>query len=261
MKRRRISSTELPIPREFDWAVEGATLYDSSCSPEARVIFIDRGEGCYLKTAPKGTLRKEAELTSYFHRKGLAAEVLVYESMEADWLLTRRVMGEDCTYALYLEDPKRLCDLLATLLRTLHETDGSDCPVQNRMTEYFATARQNYREGRFDLSYAVSVTDVKSAEDAWRILCEGEALLSADTLIHGDYCLPNVMLDDWRFSGLIDLGNGGVGDRHVDLFWGAWTLNFNLGTDAYRERFFDAYGRDRVDPDCLRIIAAAEVFG
>ena len=69
------------------------------------------------------------------------------------------------------------------------------------------------------------------------------------------------MLDNWRFSGFIDLGNGGVGDRHVDLFWGAWTLNFNLGTDQYRERFFDAYGKDRVDKDILKIIAAAEVFG
>ena len=86
-------------------------------------------------------------------------------------------------------------------------------------------------------------------------------LFQNDTLLHGDYCLPNIMLEDWKFSGFIDLGNGGVGDRHVDLFWGAWTLNFNLKTDQYRDRFFDAYGRDRVDEDMLRLVAAAEVFG
>jgi kanamycin kinase len=85
--------------------------------------------------------------------------------------------------------------------------------------------------------------------------------LKADTLIHGDYCLPNVLLDGWRFSGFIDLGNSGVADRHIDLFWGAWTLGFNLHTDAYRGRFFDAYGRDKVDEDLIRVVAAAEVFG
>jgi kanamycin kinase len=69
------------------------------------------------------------------------------------------------------------------------------------------------------------------------------------------------MLNDWRFSGFIDLGQAGVGDRHIDLFWGAWTLWFNLKTDEYRERFYDAYGRDRVDPDLIRTVAAAEVFG
>ena len=69
------------------------------------------------------------------------------------------------------------------------------------------------------------------------------------------------MLDDWRFSGFIDLGNGGVGDKHIDLFWGAWTLNFNLKTDKYRNRFLDAYGRSDIEEEIFRVIAAAEVFG
>ena len=66
------------------------------------------------------------------------------------------------------------------------------------------------------------------------------------------------MLDDFRFSGFIDVGNGGVGDRHIDLFWGAWTLRFNLKTDRYRERFFDAYGADKINKELIRAIAAAE---
>ncbi|MFK5291701.1 aminoglycoside 3'-phosphotransferase, partial [Lactococcus lactis] len=53
----------------------------------------------------------------------------------------------------------------------------------------------------------------------------------------------------------------GVGDRHIDLFWGAWTLNFNIGTDQYRDRFFDAYGRDRIDVDRLKLVGCCEVFG
>ena len=100
-----------------------------------------------------------------------------------------------------------------------------------------------------------------SADEAWAVVEQHRHLFKNDTLLHGDYCLPNVMLDDWRFSGFIDLGNGGVGDRHVDLFWGAWTLNFNLHTDRYRDRFFDAYVRDKIDLDLLRIVAAAEAFG
>ena len=95
-----------------------------------------------------------------------------------------------------------------------------------------------------------------------KVFDEGKCALRSDTLIHGDYCLPNIMLnDDFSLSGFIDLGAGGVSDRHIDLFWGAWTLGFNLGTDEYRSTFFDAYGRDRVDEDIIRVIGAAEVFG
>ena len=50
-------------------------------------------------------------------------------------------------------------------------------------------------------------------------------------------------------------------DRHVDLFWGAWMLACNLKNDAYRHYFFDAYVRDLVDDERLRIVAAAECFG
>jgi len=72
---------------------------------------------------------------------------------------------------------------------------------------------------------------------------------------------PTLSLNDWQFSGLIDLDNAGVGDRHVDLFGGTWTLWFNLKTHQYYDRFLDAYGRNKVNEDMLHLVAAAEVFG
>ena len=93
------------------------------------------------------------------------------------------------------------------------------------------------------------------------MLDEGKDALQGKALLHGDYCLPNIILNDWKFSAFIDVGDGGVGDRHIDLFWGAWTLFFNLKTQAYRERFLDAYGRDQVNEELLKVVAAIAVFG
>jgi kanamycin kinase len=122
-------------------------------------------------------------------------------------------------------------------------------------------AEENYRTGNYDKSAYPDRFGYRSAEEAYRVLTFGKDELKNDTLIHGDYCLPNIILDGWKFSGFIDLGNAGVGDRHIDLFWGSWTLWFNLKTDSYRDRFLDSYGRDKVDEDILRVVAAAEVFG
>lgn len=261
MKRTLITPDLGSIPEEFHSFFKDTPVYDSSCSPEARVLFIDKDGGYFLKSAPAGSLRNEAILDEYFHKKGLSSAVLAYRSLERDWLLTERVRGEDCTLGQYLDDPKRLCDTTAILLRALHETDAADCPVQNRMETYLATAARNYQNGLYDASLFPDGVGFSCADEAWRTLEESKRLFEQNTLLHGDYCLPNILLDDWRFSGFIDLGNGGVGDRHVDLFWGAWTLRFNLKTDAYRKRFFDAYGRDKIDPARLRAVAAAEVFG
>jgi len=90
------------------------------------------------------------------------------------------------------------------------------------------------------------------------LVAQAKNMLIAEVLIHGDYCLPNIILDNWRFSGFIDLGLAGVGDRHIDLWWGAWTLHCNLKTDQWRDRFFDAYGRDKIEHEKLQIIGAIE---
>ncbi len=261
MKRTRIAPPYDSVPTAFHGLMTGAEVYDSSCSPEARVYFIDRDGGYFLKCAPRGTLATEAAMTAFFHGKGMGAEVFDYRTEERDWLLTARVVGEDCTWRPYLDCPTRLCDTMASLLRGLHETDFSGCPVSDRCATYRQTAARNYRQGHYDTSLFPDNWGYHSAEEAWAVVESEGMRLKSDVLIHGDYCLPNIMLDNWHFSGFIDVGNGGVGDRHIDLFWGAWTLNFNLKTDRYRERFLDAYGRDRIEPDMLRVIAAFEVFG
>ena len=258
MKRIKINIDTDQMPEELRYLFKGAEIYDSSCSPEARVFFIDRDGGYFLKTAPKGALEREAVMDRYFYKKGLGARVAEYLCLEGrDWLLTERVPGEDATHSLYTEDPKRLAERSAEILRELHGLDFSDCPVKDRISEYFQTVRENYEKGQTDLSFG----NFSSAEEAYRTAIEGRSLLKGDTLIHGDYCLPNFLMDNWRFKGFIDLGNGGVGDRHIDIFWGVWTLRYNLKTDAYGDRFLDAYGREKINKDALRAVSACECFG
>lgn len=260
MWRKPITIDIEAFPEEFRPLLRAGKLYDSSCSETARVIFIDHDGGYFLKFAPMGTLKREAELTTYFHKKHMAAKVVAYRSEKCDWLLTARVQGEDCTHRDYLAKPEQLCDTLAEVLRTLHGMDISDCPVHHT-EQYLASAKQNFEAGYFDNTYSLDDRGYASAEEAWQMLEQNGHLLQSDTLLHGDFCLPNIMLDGWSFSGLIDLGNGGVGDKHVDLFWGAWSLAFNLKSGRFRERFFEAYGKNEIDFERLHIVAAAEVFG
>ena len=249
------------FPEELRSFVSGFSLYDSSCSPEARVWMLNGKERFFLKTAAAGTLKTEADMTRYFHSKGLGAEVLNYLSGEKDWLLTRAIPGEDCTFPKYCEDPKRLCETIATQLRQLHEESFVGCPVIDRCGDYIAKARQGHAAGYCELDlFPQQDWGFSSPEEAWYLVENNGKYLKNDTLLHGDYCLPNIMLNDWKFTGFIDVGRGGIGDRHIDIFWGVWTLFFNLKTTAYCNRFLDAYGRDRIQPEMLRTVAALEEF-
>lgn len=58
---------------------------------------------------------------------------------------------------------------------------------------------------------------------------------------HGDYCLPNILVDRGRLGGFIDWGYAGVGDRYRDLASCAWSVGHNLG-EEWIPSFFEAYG-------------------
>ncbi len=249
------------MPQDIRYFVSTANIYDRSCSPEAKVYFIDKGDGYYLKCSGKGMLEKECRMTEYFYSKGFGAEVLHYVSHDSDWLLTSAVIGENCTHEAYLMNPERLCDTIAYELRKLHETDYAGCPVPDRTAEYLAGAEKRYHAGNYDTSHFPDSFGYRSAKEAYDVLTAEKDALQSKVLLHGDYCLPNIILNNWKLSGFIDVGCGGVGDRHIDVFWGLWTLWFNLKTHKYHERFLDAYGRDKADESILKIVAAAEVLG
>lgn len=254
----RLDASRFPLPvRPY---IEAARAYDSSCSPEARVYFLDTGAGYYLKEGKSGTLLRESLMDGYFHSLGLGPRVVHYSSDKVDHLLTERVPGEDCTNEEYLSDGWRLATLLGRLLRELHSLPTAGCPVTGRMEGYLATVDEGYRTGRFDPSFLRHGVG-SDAESVYRFISGNRQSFKNEVLIHGDFCLPNIMLDGWRHTGYIDLGAGGVGDRHVDLFWGVWTLGYNLGTAEYGDALLDAYGRGSFDPFMLDLVSAAEAFG
>lgn len=260
MKRTPVLPDREAIPGIFHSMMKSSPVFDSSCSPTAKVFYIETDGGLFLKSAEAGTLRQEAEMDAYFHTLGLGPEVLEYRTEGKDWLLTRRVPGEDCTHQQYLAEPERLAETIGEILYGLHHLDHSACPVQNHTERYIARAKENYAAKHYDMDLFPDNWGYRTPEEAWAVVEANAKYLKSDTLLHGDYCLPNIMLNAWKPSGFIDLGGAGVGDRHVDIFWGKWTLNFNLKTDKYCDRFLDAYGRANFEEEMLRIIAAFEVF-
>ena len=249
------------LPLEVRDIVGVYPVADFSSSPEARVFRVGADGEFFLKIAKKDELYREAEMDAYLHSLSLGPEVLFYgECSGQDMLLTRRVSGKPLTDSMYLRDGRRLAISLAESMRAFHEFPTLGCPVTDRITPYLKGAYASFESGARSYDSLSSYSKLKSHDEAYRILKASEGLLRRDVLIHGDFCLPNVIYDGWRLSGYIDLGCGGVGDRHIDIFWGLWTLNFNLGTDRYSDIFLDAYGRDTVDKERLLAVSCAEAL-
>lgn len=256
MKRTKIDLPIQDLPSELHPFLSNAELYDSSASSNASVLYIH--PEYFLKIDGCGELKQEALLTEQFHRRGLGPAVVRYLSEDRDYLLTKAVPGEDCL--AYLDDPQRLCRVLAHALRRLHELPPAGLPKSARLERYLVSAKD--RDGGYwDESVQMPEFMVRTRDEAWEIMQANKHRLRDDTCIHGDFCLPNIILDRGRFRSFIDFPMAGAGDRHIDLYWAVWSLRYNLKTGRYTDRFLDLYGRDGFDYDMLRVIAAFEVFG
>ena len=226
---------DLILPPAILRHVDPARLTADSLGRSEATVF-DAG-GRFLKIAPRDTLRRAAMMQDYFAGKGLSAPLIAFEQDETrDYLLVKALPGRNACE--WLDDPLRFAAALGEATRALHETDAADCPLSDcnrRALEAFA------RE-----------TGRPFQEDASR--------LQKDALIQGDCCLPNIFFEDRRFAGFIDLGDAGLGDRHLDLCAALWSLKYNLKTPRYNDRLLDAYGRDAVDGERLVLCARLTLY-
>ena len=215
--------------------------------------------GYFVKCDEIGELAREYQMTKLFHGLGAGAEAVRYLTLDRDYLVTRKVPGQDLTKDL--SDPIHVCHVLADALRKLHAqpVDGS-IPVSSRYERYMASADGPFSGGCYDPSVYMDPYRLSSREEAWEVMQRGRHLLRCDTLIHGDACLPNVIEENGAFRSFIDVGMGGLGDRHIDLYWAIWSLHYNFGTDAYADAFLGFYGRESVREETFRVVAAFEAF-
>lgn len=257
MRKTKVEINVDNFPKEIRYLLKDATVYDSSCNSNAQVYYID--SGYYVKIDDLHSLNSEAELSKLFYERGLGVEVIDYISNDKDYLITRSAIGKDLTH--YLQEPDKLCELLAMSLHRLHAKSIENAPVSSRYQRYMDSVNGDFDGGYYDESVLMNRYMIHSKEEAWEIMQTNKDKLIADTLIHGDACLPNIIQEKGIFTSFIDFNMAGVGDKHIDIYWAIKSLQINLKTEAYTDMFLDRYGRENINEDMLRVIAAYELFG
>ena len=242
----------LILPSEIIKWIGSAAVYESSGHSSAKTLYIDHDDGAYLKIADHGFLHRAYVMQGFFHQHHLSSPVLDYISSDRDYLLIASVKGEDGTSKKHISNPKKLSDIFARSLRFLHDTDISNCPIEDKIGELIKLSETaSFSKRHLDgISEYIGMVD---SEKAANEIAQKSKLLKCDVLIHGDYCLPNVLYNDWNLEGFIDLADSGAGDRHYDLAMGLWTLYRNFKTYEYGWRFLDTYGWGNIDEERLRV--------
>ena len=218
-------------------------------------------DGSYRKLTPGAAL--EAATLEWLGEQGIPTpEVL---EVGSGWLVTREVRGRTAADPWPADERGRVVDALADMTCRLHTLPAKDCPFDRtlRVTVPLAHAakvdlgdldeeRQNWSAEQLLVALDAQVPGMRARE--------------VPVVTHGDWCLPNVVLDPLSIEvvGLIDTGRSGLADRYQDLALMTRSLlstrlNPQYGP-VYAERFLKRYGHDPADDDKLAFYRLLDEF-
>lgn len=147
--------------------------------------------------------------------------VICYEhDAEYQYLLMSKLTGKMSCDEYYLEHPQELLTLLAEAMKMLWTVDVTECPRKRDIDAELAEAKYRVENGLVDMDNVEPTTfgegGFRNPEELLRWL-EDNRPDYEPVLSHGDFCLPNIFIEDGRISGFIDLGDTGVGDKWRDI--------------------------------------------
>lgn len=173
------------------------------------------------------------------------------------YILMSKCEGTMSCAESYMTNPVKQVELLADALYQLWSISIEDCPCCWSLDKRLECAEKNVVSGNVNIADAqpdtFSSDGFKDPEEllSWLIVHKPE---ETAVISHGDFCLPNIFVNDDGLTGLIDLGKTGTADRWQDiaLCYRSLSNNYSGVYDGKKypgfkdEMLFDALG---IKPD------------
>ena len=211
---------QLNVPSKIKSLIESKsyTVDEIGMSGNQVLIF----EDMVLKIEEKSeAVERQVQMMQWLEGKIPVPKVIAYEvEDEKSYLLMSKISGVMSCDTYYLEHPQELLKALASGLKMLWQVDVKDCPVVRDVDAVLDEARLQIVNGWVDLDNVEPMTfgegGFESPEKLLEWLENNRPELEP-VLSHGDFCLPNVFLEDGKIKGFIDLGRTGIGDKWNDI--------------------------------------------
>lgn len=181
---------------------------------------------CYsdmvLKIQPQSTeAHRELAAMAWLSGKLPVPKILHAEVAEGvSYLLMSRLPGTMVCDASVMGQPRQAAACLAQGLKLLWQVDTAGCPAPNILDDKLREAECRVAKG------LCSTQDAEPGTYGPRGFSSPAALLAwlkenrpqeTPVFSHGDYCLPNIFVENRRISGFLDLGRSGISDPYQDI--------------------------------------------
>ena len=208
------------------------------------------------------SMTQQVQMMQWMKGKIPVPQVLAYEEENGKcYLLMSKICGEMSCSTYYLEHPHILLEALSCGLKMLWEVDVTECPCIRDLDVVLEEVRKRVENNLVDLDNVESTTFGEDGFMNPKHLLEwlgSNRPTFEPVLSHGDYCLPNIFLEDGQVKGFIDLGKTGIGDKWNDIALCYRSLKHNFD-GTYGEKVYENFNPDMlfetlgIEPDWDKI--------
>jgi aminoglycoside 3'-phosphotransferase II len=229
------------LPESLIPFLEGADIEEQSVGNSRDSVYkIVREETFFLKIGAE--LRAEHNKLLWLEGRLPVPRVLHYEIKGGNHFLLMSTIEGEMAHKIDLP-PERLVEILAEGARMWHKLPTEECPFDCTIDVQIDLARRNMDRGHLKEEHFELHRHGRSMREMFADLLVNLPDKEDLVVTHGDYCLPNILIDPETeaITGFVDVGRMGVSDRYVDLALCSRSIGWNIG-QRYIWNFMDAYG-------------------
>lgn len=212
-----------------------------------KVYKVDLKEGgsAILKTqsaASRVTLEDEYKRLLWLQGK-VACPKLLYYSKNGNqiYMLIEKVDGKVCY------EFKEIGYSLGSLLKSIHSLDISECEFKENSVSVLL--EKAIEKVHYVIDTIKEIYPDETEESIIKFLKENQP--EDDAVVHGDFCLPNIIRKDDGEMKVIDVGDLSVSTKYYDFFHFMKSLRINKMEDEIIE-FKKGYGIDDIEERFLK---------
>lgn len=226
---------------------------------------IDRitGERTYLKILPiphREPLKQYQEKLIWIERKLPVPKVLHYSSNDKfEFLLMSEIVGADGTDPVHRGNMESLIRKLAQALKQVHTVEVEDCPFDYTLNRRIKVVVERNNAGLIDKQKVEKKFNGHRFEDLYQTLVTNRYHSEDLVFTHGDFCVPNVVMNSTGVSGFIDVADAGIADRYRDLASMHYSIIRNFG-EEWLDLFYKEYGKPAIDLEKIKYYDVLEAF-
>lgn len=148
---------------------------------------------------------------------------------------------------------------LAEGMNMIHAIDTTNCPFDQTIDAQVARAQLRIQQGLIDPTDFDQRFQGRTPQQVLDFVITHRPTTENKVFTHGDYCLPNVILDPTtlHINGFIDLSRSGLADPYQDIALATRSLTHNFGP-SHEHLLHEAFKLDNPDQQKLSFYKALD---